>query len=279
MNYRHAFHAGSFADVIKHVALVAVLLHLRQKEKPFFVIDTHAGCGLYQLDGAEAARTREADSGIARLRDLACQSDLPDTLRAYLECVSREGPGRYPGSPRLAARLLRPQDRLVAIEKHPEEAEALAKALSPFPGARTILGDAYKQLPALLPPRERRGAVLIDPPYEGEDEHLRAAALLREAHRRFATGVYLFWLPTKSRVSADALGGELHTHGISPAVRIDIDIDGGSHTDQRRLSSAALVVVNPPYTFESEMQAAAALLAPRLGRGIDAPARIATSAI
>src|SRR5438477_10886515 len=138
MNYRHVFHAGNFADVIKHVALVSVLLCLRRKEKPFCVIDTHAGPGLYGLDGEQAARTGEAEAGIARLRDPGARADLPDGLRTYLDCVEAEGQGGYPGSPRLAARLLRPQDRLVAIEKHPEEARALVKALAQFSQACAI---------------------------------------------------------------------------------------------------------------------------------------------
>jgi len=265
MNYRHVFHAGNFADVIKHVALVATLLHLRRKEKPFCVIDTHAGSGLYDITGSEAARSREAESGIARLGDLATRAGLPAVLRTYLECVGSEGPGCYPGSARIAARMIRQQDRLVAIENHTDEAATLAKALAPFPQARVIEGDAYQRLAALLPPRERRGAVLIDPPFETEGEFVRAAGLLALAHRRFATGVCLLWFPLKSDAAADALGGELRTRGVTPAIRLDIDIGRGGGGAKQRLSSAGLLIVNPPYTFEAEMQAAAEFLAPRLG--------------
>ena len=273
MNYRHVFHAGNFADVIKHVALVAVLMHLRRKDTPFCVIDTHAGSGLYDIAGPEAARSREAESGIARLGDPASRAELPAVLCAYLECVRSEGQGCYPGSARIAARLIRQQDRLVAIENHAAEAAALAKALAPFPQARVIEGDAYDRLPALLPPRERRGAVLIDPPFEAEDEFIRAARLLALAHRRFATGVYLLWFPIKSDAVADALGGELRTRGVAPVIRLDVDIGRREGGTKHRLSSAGLFIVNPPYTFETEMQAAAEFLAPRLGaRG--APAAI-----
>ncbi|HEX3430886.1 MAG TPA: 23S rRNA (adenine(2030)-N(6))-methyltransferase RlmJ [Rhizomicrobium sp.] len=279
MNYRHVFHAGNFADVIKHISLISVLRHLRRKEKPFCVIDTHAGRGLYDIESSEAARSREAGTGIARIRDLALQAGLPDSLSVYLDCVKSEGEGHYPGSPRLAARLLRPQDRLVAIEKQPEEAEALAKALAGFSRARAIAGDAYASLAALLPPRERRGLVLIDPPYEADDEFLRVAALLEDAYRRFATGIYLLWLPMKSRNETEALGGELRTQGIVPAIRVDIDTDASGGADKRRLSSAGVIVVNPPYTFEREMRAAAQLLAPRLGHSIDAPAQISLTTL
>ncbi|HLY06773.1 MAG TPA: 23S rRNA (adenine(2030)-N(6))-methyltransferase RlmJ [Rhizomicrobium sp.] len=277
MNYRHAFHAGNFADVMKHLALVAVLLHLRRKEKPFCAIDTHAGAGLYDLTGPEAARSREAESGIARIRDLARRADVPDALRAWLECVKDEGEGSYPGSPRLMARLLRPQDRLIAIEKHPQEAAALRNALGAFPRARAIEGDGYAQLLPLLPPRERRGVVLIDPPYEAKDEFLRATDLLACAHRRFATGTYLLWFPVKASVNAEALGGELRTQGIAPAVRLDIDLNVGKKESGARLSSAGLVIVNPPYSFEAEMTAAAEFLAPRLSRdGVSAAISLAS---
>ena len=274
MNYRHVFHAGNFADVIKHVALVAILLHLRRKEKPFCVIDTHAGGGLYDIRGRSAARSREAESGIMRIRDLATRVDLPNSLRTYLECAETEGEGRYPGSPRLIGHLLRPQDRLVAIEKHPEEATKLREALAVFPQAWPIEGDGYTRLPPLLPPREHRGLVLIDPPYEAENEFTRATELLAQAYFRFATGIYLLWFPIKSSANANALSGELRSRGIRPAVRLDIDVAAGAQEEDERLSSAGLVVVNPPYSFEAEIRPAAELLAPRLGRKFPSPARI-----
>ena len=274
MNYRHAFHAGNFADVMKHLALVAVLLHLRRKEKPFCAIDTHAGAGLYDLSGPEAARSREAEGGIARICDIGSRADLPDALRVWLECVEQEREGFYPGSPRLTARLLRSQDRLIAIEKHPQEADALRQALAAFPRARAIEGDGYARLLTLLPPRERRGLVLIDPPYEAADEFRRATDLLARAWRRFATGTYLLWFPVKSNANAEAVGGELRTLGIGPAVRLDIDVGAGLKDPGGRLSSAGLVIVNPPYTFEQEITAAAEFLVPRLGVQDGVPAAV-----
>lgn len=260
MNYRHAYHAGNFADVVKHVALACVLEHLKKKEKPFCVIDTHAGRGLYDLTGTEAARTGEAADGIGRFADLA---GAPGASGAWLSCVRKEERGHYPGSPRLAARLLRPQDRLVAIEKHPEEAKALMRSLAPFSNATVLAADGYERLAALLPPRERRGLILIDPPYEAEDEFARAADLLTVSYRRFATGIFLLWFPIKSKADADALTGEILSRGIDRAVRVDVvkegEIDG-------RLAAAGLLVVNPPYGFEGEMRAAADILTQCLGR-------------
>jgi 23S rRNA (adenine2030-N6)-methyltransferase len=261
VNYRHAYHAGNFADVVKHIALVAVLLHLRKKDKPFRVVDSHAGRGLYDLGSEEAARTGEAEQGIRRIRDLDTAA-LPAPLATYLDCVRAEGEGHYPGSPRIAARLLRAQDRLIAIEKHPDEAAALARSLAPFAGAKAVCADGYDRLPVLLPPPERRGLVLLDPPYEAPDEFLRAGALLVRAHRRFATGIFLLWFPIKSKADADALCGEVLTHGIDRILRVDTQIKGAA---EGHLSAAGLVVVNPPFGFEKEMRAVAAVLAPLLG--------------
>ena len=264
MNYRHAFHAGNFADVIKHLALVAVLLHLKRKEKPFCVIDTHAGAGIYDLNGADATRTGEAGAGIARLR-AAGDAHLPAALGTFLDCVRREGGGHYPGSSRIAARLLRSQDRLVAIEKHPQEAAALRTALAGFRNTRAVEADGYERLPALLPPAERRGVILIDPPFEEDDEFASAADALAGAHRQFATGIYLLWYPVKSRTVADAFCGEVRARGAAPLLRIEIETGRAPDAGKHRLGAAGLLVVNPPYRFDDEMQNAAAILAPRLG--------------
>ncbi|HTT85044.1 MAG TPA: 23S rRNA (adenine(2030)-N(6))-methyltransferase RlmJ [Rhizomicrobium sp.] len=273
MNYRHAFHAGNFADVIKHIALVAVILHLRRKEKPFCVIDTHAGAGIYDLGSLESARTGEAAEGIGRLGGVSRDPHYPEALRIYLDCVNDEGEGRYPGSARLASRLLRPQDRLIAIERSSEAATALRSALARFSNARAIEGDGYERLLSLLPPPERRGAILVDPPYESDDEFKRAADVLARAHRRFATGIYLVWYPIKSRAAADALYGEVRAHGITSALCLEIDT-GRPGTDRERLSAAGVLVVNPPFGFDEAMREVAAVLAPLLGPAPYKPACI-----
>ncbi len=265
MNYRHAYHAGNFADVMKHTALVAVLLHLRKKEAGFAVIDTHAGRGLYDLSSAEAEKTGEAKDGITRLDGNAPPTDI---LSAYLDIVRSFGPRYYPGSPLIAARLLRPQDRLVAIEKHPTEHEGLAAALKPFGKAHAVCADGYVQLSALLPPPERRCVVLIDPPFEAEDEFAQLSKAFSTAQRRFANAIMLIWFPIKTKNDAHALSGELLTRGATKLLRLELDV--GAHT-QGRLRQAGLLVVNPPYGFDMQMRETLQALAAPLGR--DDPAK------
>jgi 23S rRNA (adenine2030-N6)-methyltransferase len=271
MNYRHAYHAGNFADVLKHTALVAVLSHLRKKETPFAVIDAHAGRGIYDLSSVEAKKTQEAEGGIVRLLS---QPILPDPLPLYCEIVRSFGEGRYPGSPLIAAKLLRPKDRLVAIEKHPDESAALAAALDGIKRARAVRGDFRRDLIRLLPPPERRGVVLIDPPYESEDEFIVATRELIACWRRFPTGIYLFWYPAKHRASVDASAGELLSAGISALLRLDLDV-GGENAPREPgrappMTATGLLVANPPFGFAETMNGVLPALTKLLGRGEDA---------
>ena len=270
MNYRHAYHAGNFADVVKHLALTAILLHLRRKDTPFAVIDTHAGRGVYDLAGEKSGRTGEAANGIGKLGDVTADGALGEYLRIA------GGGAIYPGSPLIAAMLLRPQDRLVAIEKHPEEFAALKAALAGPHTARAEEGDGYARLSALLPPPERRGVVLIDPPFEAEDEFAAEADALRNGLRRWATGIFLLWFPIKSAAEAKAFEGEILNTGVKKAVRIDLDIGTPANAigTKTRLTAAGLIVVNPPYGFAEEMRAALARIAPLLS-----PNAIATVSI
>jgi 23S rRNA (adenine2030-N6)-methyltransferase len=258
MNYRHAYHAGNFADLVKHLALVAILQYLKKKPAPFAMIDTHAGRGLYDLNGEEAVRTGEAAAGISRILDL---SGGPEVLTLYLDIVRGFGAGRYPGSPLIAAKLLREQDRLVAVERHPQDFAALAAMLAPFRRARAVEADGYARLAALLPPPERRALVLIDPPYEAPDEFAQAARAVEGTLRRFATAIILVWFPIKSPAAAAAFAGEVLAAGARKAVRVDIAIGA----DGDKLSAAGLLVVNPPYGFEAEMKAALDPVVQRLG--------------
>src|SRR5688572_20822476 len=179
MNYRHGYHAGNFADVVKHLALITILQHLKKKDAAFAVIDSHAGRGLYDLAGEQAGKTNEARGGIARLQGLT--GGLTAALETYLALVKESGAAHYPGSPLLAAKLLRPQDRLTAIEKHPEEFAALKDFLSPFRNAAVEQGDGYARTEKLLPPPSRRGLILIDPPFEAADEFQALAQTLSAA--------------------------------------------------------------------------------------------------
>lgn len=271
MNYRHIYHAGNFADVLKHAALVAILLHLRKKETPFVVIDTHAGSGLYDLSGAQAARTGEAEEGISKLLQAEA---LPGVLEAYATLVKGFG-ARYPGSPLIAARLLRARDRLIAVEKHEEEFAALASVLAPERRVRAVLGDGYRELERLLPPTERRGLVLLDPPYEESDEFPRAASALIAAHRRFATGIFLLWYPIKERGAVEAAIGEILNAGIPKLLRVELDIgEAPAEEGRAKLGASGLLAVNPPFGFAAEMEMTGAYLARLLGRHSGAHARV-----
>jgi 23S rRNA (adenine2030-N6)-methyltransferase len=256
MNYRHGYHAGNFADVVKHVALVAILLHLRKKDAAFSVVDSHAGRGSYDLAGPEAGKTGEARGGIARLTDLS--GGMPQALSTYLSLVKESAD--YPGSPLLAAKLLRPQDRLTAIEKHPEEFAALKEVLAPYREAVAEQADGYIRTLKLLPPPSRRGLVLMDPPFESPEEFSALAQAVRVAYRKFATGIFLVWYPVKSQADVDAFTGEVLASGIAKAMTIDAQIPA----PEGKLARAGLLVINPPYGFAAGMEQAAQRLGPRL---------------
>jgi 23S rRNA (adenine2030-N6)-methyltransferase len=228
---------------------------LRRKDAAFAVLDSHAGRGVYDLTGDEAARTGEARNGVARLMDL--QGELPAALQTYLDLVRESGPTRYPGSPMLAARLLRPQDRLTAIEKHPEEFAALKDALAPYGNAAAEQGDGYTRAVKLLPPPARRGVVVMDPPFEAPDEFESLARAIAAAYRKFATGIFLIWYPIKSQAAADAFTGEVLAGGAARALTVDTQISA----PEGKLDRAGLLVLNPPYGFDAAMYAAAEILA------------------
>lgn len=262
MNYRHGFHAGNFADVVKHLALIAALLRLARKDAPFAVIDTHAGRGLYDLAGSEAVRTGEAGAGVLRLLTPPVQGG-GEALSTYLRLA--QDPSRYPGSPLIASRLLRQQDRLVAFEKQPDEAAALKHALYPFARARVNEADGYRQLAALLPPPERRALILIDPPYEAEDEFAALVRAFAAAFRRFATGVYMLWFPIKAPGAADGMCGEILGCGVKKALRLDVTLRA---VPEGKLASAGLLVINPPHLFDAEMRAGLETVRTRLDAAI-----------
>jgi 23S rRNA (adenine2030-N6)-methyltransferase len=270
MNYRHGFHAGNFADVVKHTVLSRIVCHLRDKPSAFRVIDTHAGAGLYDLAGEQASRTGEWREGIERLMHADLAPPVRELLTPYLDVVSSfnssDGLKVYPGSPMLLRAWLRPQDRLIACELEPGAAAALAENLT---GARAkaLTMDGWTALSAFVPPKERRGLVLIDPPYEATDEFFRLAPALAEAHRKWASGIYLLWYPIKDRAGPDALAKRLGRLGISKILRAELTIS--RQPDESRLNGSGLIVVNPPWTLEGELKlllpALAACLAPGQG--------------
>ena len=268
MNYRHAFHAGSFADVFKHAVLCRLLDYLRQKPAAFRVIDTHAGAGVYDLTSPEATRGGEWREGIGRL----VAARLPDTAAAflapYLDAVGRlNAPGAvktYPGSPVLVRAFLRPQDRLIACELEPVAHAALSRAMQRDARVKTLAIDGWTALSAYVPPPERRGLILTDPPFERDDDFPRLTQGLAVAHRKWASGQFLLWYPIKGRTEPDALAKRLRRLGIPKILRAELIVS--SLADPTRLNGSGLIVVNPPWTLESELRQLLPLLADLLGR-------------
>jgi 23S rRNA (adenine2030-N6)-methyltransferase len=274
MNYRHAFHAGGFADVIKHVVLVRILTYLHDKQAPFRVIDTHAGAGLYDLTGDEARRGGEWLTGIARLMQGRFSESTAPLLKPYLDIVRAFNPQRgleaYPGSPLIARALLRPQDRLTACEVEPNARKRLIDALRRDTQARVVDLDGWVALPAFVPPKERRGLLLIDPPYEQKDEFERMAEGFAEAFAKWPTGMYLMWYPVKSRRATDNLAR--HVAGVvgaaaTPGKCLRLEFSVAPQAAEPGLTSAGILVVNPPWTLAGELRAILPELEKPLGRG------------
>ena len=274
MNYRHAFHAGGFADVIKHIVLVRILLYLQDKPAPFRVIDSHAGAGIYDLTGDEARRSGEWLTGIARLMQARFSEATLPLVTPYLDIVRAFNPQRdlkaYPGSPLIARALLRPQDRLTACEVEPKARKRLIEALRRDTQARVVDLDGWVALPAFVPPKERRGLVLIDPPYEQKDEFERMAAGFAQAFAKWPTGSYLLWYPVKSRRATDNLArqvAEAVGAGAPAGKCLRLEFSVAPQTAGAGLISAGLLIVNPPWTLAGELKAILPELEKPLGQG------------
>ena len=268
MNYRHAFHAGNFADVFKHAVLCRILHYLRAKPAAFRVIDTHAGAGLYDLSGPEASRGGEWHDGIERLVAAQLAAPVAALLAPYLEVVDALNErGRlktYPGSPALARAWLRPQDRLIACEIEPKAAVALRQNLRGDTRIKTLEIDGWTALGAYVPPKERRGLVLVDPPFEEDGDFFRLARGLAAAHRKWVTGIFTLWYPIKGRNEPDAFAKALRRLGIAKMLRAELMV--GPLSDPARLNGCGLILVNPPWTLENELSVLLPALARVLGR-------------
>lgn len=270
MNYRHIYHAGNFADVFKHVILLAVLGHLRSKDKPFFALDTHAGTGLYPLDAPQARKTAESAGGIEKIVEATPRSDI---LRSYREHVlampGNEGSLRdYPGSPSLIRARLRPGDRAVFNERHPEDFETLRAGFARDRRVRVESRDGYECVRAVLPPPQRRGLVLIDPPFEIPDEFSRMVRALGEGLRRFSTGVYLLWHPVKSPAAIRDFHSALSALPLPETLSVTFFLRPPD--DPKAFNGTGLVIVNPPWTLAESLKdflpELVAFLAPETGR-------------
>jgi 23S rRNA (adenine2030-N6)-methyltransferase len=274
MNYRHAFHAGGFADVIKHIALVRILTHLHDKPAAFRVIDTHAGAGLYDLSGDEARRGGEWLTGIARLMQARLSEGAAALAKPYLDIVRAFNPQRdlvaYPGSPLIARALLRPQDRLVACEVESGARKRLIEALRRDTQARVVELDGWVALPAFVPPNERRGLVLIDPPFEQKDEFERLAGGFVQAFAKWPTGIYMLWYPVKSRRATDALAEHVAAAvnaAIGPGKYLRLEFSVAPQLPDGGLTSAGLLIINPPWRLAAELKAILPELEKPLGQG------------
>ncbi|HZR75535.1 23S rRNA (adenine(2030)-N(6))-methyltransferase RlmJ [Bradyrhizobium sp.] len=275
MNYRHAFHAGNFADVIKHIVLVRILLHLQEKNAAFRVVDTHAGAGIYDLTGEEAKRSGEWLTGIARVMQSRFSESALPLIAPYLDIVRAFNPHpatleRYPGSPLITRALLRPQDRLTACEVESGARKTLIDALRRDAQARVVDLDGWTALPAFVPPNERRGLVLIDPPYEQKDEFERLAEGFTAAFAKWPTGSYLLWYPAKSRRATDELARQVvqaADKAKPPGKCLRVEFSVAPQTEGSALTSTGLLIVNPPWTLGAELGTVLPELEKPLGQG------------
>ena len=277
MNYRHAFHAGNFADVHKHWVLCLLLDRLAAKDKPFFLLDTHAGAGFYDLTRDESSRTGEAADGIGLLWDSPAGEDEIPGLYLYLSAVRQlnaEGALQwYPGSPWLMAQALREGDRLTAVEAHPEQARLLREALEGT-SAKVLERDGYVTLPSLVPPPERRGLVLIDPPYEATDDVNRTLKAVNDAVKRFATGTTMIWYPIKNRAFGDdlELGLPKVPRGLLRSEMWLRDPD----MSEKGLAGSGVIILNPIWPIEENLRTGLPLLTKRLTSSSEAGCSIHT---
>ena len=275
MNYRHAFHAGNFADVVKHIVLTRILTYLHDKQSAFRVIDTHAGAGLYDLTSSEAERSGEWRSGIARIMQARFSDAAAALVAPYLDIVRAFNPQRelkaYPGSPLIARALLRPQDRLVACEIEPVARKNLIANLRRDEQARVVDLDGWTALSAFVPPNERRGLVLIDPPFEQKDEFATMANGFASAFVKWPQGIYMLWYPVKDRRASDTLAARVAqivkaAHpGEERCLRVEFSV--APQGSEAGLVSAGLLIVNPPWTLAGELKTILHELEKPLGQG------------
>ncbi|NNI44872.1 23S rRNA (adenine(2030)-N(6))-methyltransferase RlmJ [Pasteurella multocida] len=254
LSYRHSFHAGNHADVLKHLVLMLIIENLQQKEKGFYYLDTHAGVGRYRLFSEEAEKTAEFEQGIARLWQ---RDDLPEEVARYIKLIKQVNYGGkalryYSGSPLIAAKMLRPQDRALLTELHPSDYPLLRNNFKEFDNVTTKRDNGFQQLKATLPPKERRGLVLIDPPYELKEDYDLVVNAIEEGYKRFATGIYAIWYPVVLRQQTKRILKGLEKTGIRKILQIELAVRPDS--DQRGMTASGMIVINPPWTLTQQMQ-------------------------
>jgi 23S rRNA (adenine2030-N6)-methyltransferase len=269
MNYRHGYHAGNFADVVKHVVLARVLTYMKQKPRPFRVIDTHAGAGRYDLAGPEASKTGEWRDGIGRIFDADLPAPVAELLAPYLDAVRAANESDelqiYPGSSLIARRIMRPDDVLVANELNVSEFERLKRELGRAKNTTVLNIDARHAVKSLLPPKERRAVVLIDPPFEEKSEFADLAVAVREAMARFPAGVYLIWYPLKDEAAANQFVAEATVRGGLEF--LDVRLAVCAPFPGLGLTATGLLVLNPPYLLREELESVLPVLRDRMAEG------------
>ena len=254
LSYRHSFHAGNHADVLKHIVQMLIIENLQQKDKGFYYLDTHSGVGRYRLFSEESEKTAEFQEGIARLWE---RDDLPETVARYVAQIRKLNYGGkelryYAGSPLIAAQMLRPQDRALLTELHPTDFPLLRNNFKEFKNIMTKRDDGFQQLKATLPPKERRGLVLIDPPYELKEDYELVVNAVEEGYKRFATGIYAIWYPVVLRQQTKRIVKGLEATGIRKILQIELAVRPDS--DQRGMTASGMIVINPPWQLESQMK-------------------------
>ncbi|RBM71526.1 23S rRNA (adenine(2030)-N(6))-methyltransferase RlmJ [Vibrio tarriae] len=253
LSYRHSFHAGNHADVLKHIVQSLILNSLQQKEKPFVYHDTHSGVGRYDLTHEWSEKTGEYKQGIARVWQ---QENIPAELDSYLDAIHQLNQGEtlryYPGSPRVARAHLREQDRMVLTELHPSDYPLLEQEFHRDRQVSIYKEDGFARLKASLPPQERRGLVLIDPPYELAKEYRDVVQAIAQSYKRWATGIYAIWYPVVNRCDIDDMVEGLQGLGIRKILQIELGVS--PDTNERGMTASGMIVVNPPWTLESQMQ-------------------------
>ena len=268
MNYRHAFHAGGFTDVFKHIVLTRLIEYLKLKPAAFRVIDTHAGIGRYSLTGDEAKRSPEWREGIGRLFKAELPAKANALIAPYLDVVDAENPrvplARYPGSPLIVRKLFRPQDRLSALELHPADYRKLRDLFEGDVQVRVTELDGWLTLNAYVPPKEKRGLVLVDPPFEEDGEWERLVDGLIKAHKKWATGIYALWYPLKEPREVNRFVADLKATGIAKVLRAELTVGPAV---AGTLYGSGMIVVNPPFVLEDELKAVLPALAKVLGDG------------
>ncbi|EMZ1489998.1 23S rRNA (adenine(2030)-N(6))-methyltransferase RlmJ [Vibrio cholerae] len=253
LSYRHSFHAGNHADVLKHIVQSLILNSLQQKEKPFVYHDTHSGVGRYDLTHEWSEKTGEYKQGIARVWQ---QDNIPAELDSYLDAIRQLNQGEtlryYPGSPRVARAHLREQDRMVLTELHPSDYPLLEQEFHRDRQVSIYKEDGFARLKASLPPQERRGLVLIDPPYELAKEYRDVVRAIAQSYKRWATGIYAIWYPVVNRCDIDDMLEGLQ--GLEIRKILQIELGFAPDTNERGMTASGMIVINPPWTLESQMQ-------------------------